>query len=45
MINQSGKSLPCLGYQISLAMELRWRVLPSGSAIKFVAIPATSRCS
>ena len=23
----------CLGYQICLAMELRWRALPAGSAI------------
>ena len=28
------KFLGLIGYQISLAMELRWRALPAGSAIK-----------
>ena len=27
-----------IGYQICLAMELRWRALPAGSAIKFKSL-------
>ena len=34
-ITSQPKFLGLIGYQISLAMELRWRALPAGSAIKF----------
>ena len=33
-ITSQPKFLGLIGYQISLAMGLRWRVLPAGSAIK-----------
>ena len=33
-ITSQPKFLGLIGYQISLAMELRWRALPAGSAIK-----------
>ena len=33
-ITSQPKFLGLIGYQISLAMEFRWRVLPAGSAIK-----------
>ena len=33
-ITSQPKFLGLIGYQISLAMELRWRPLPAGSAIK-----------
>ena len=32
-ITSQPKFLGLIGYQISLAMELRWRALPAGSAI------------
>ena len=33
-ITSQPKFLGLIGYQISLAMELRWRALPAGSAVK-----------
>ena len=33
-ITSQPKFLGLIGYHISLAMELRWRALPAGSAIK-----------
>ena len=33
-ITSQPKFLGLIGYQISLAMELRWRALPAGSAMK-----------
>ena len=33
-ITSQPKFLGLIGYQISLAMELRWRALPAGSAIR-----------
>ena len=36
-ITSQPKFLGLIGYQISLAMELRWRALPAGSAIKNLA--------
>ena len=35
-ITSQPKFLGFIGYQISLAMELRWRALPAGSAMKKV---------
>ena len=36
-ITSQPKFLGLIGYQISLAMELRWRALPAGSAIIMVS--------
>ena len=33
-ITSQPKFLGLIGYHISLAMELRWRALPAGSAVK-----------
>ena len=32
-----------IGYQICLAIELRWRALPAGCAIKFSYLPTTEK--
>ena len=37
-ITSQPKFLGLIGYQISLAMVLRWRALPAGSAMKFIFI-------
>ena len=42
-ITSQPKFLGLIGYQISLAMELRWRALPAGSAIIGRSISAKSK--
>ena len=39
-ITSEPKFLGLIVYQISLAMELHWRALPAGSAIKQMALPS-----
>ena len=41
-ITSQPKFLGSIGYQICLAVELRWLALPARSAIKFLAITYTS---